>query len=45
VDGESDQPEVLKEISLGLDKSLECVGKFCYLGELVVGQGRHLERE
>ena len=36
---ESDQPEVLKEISLGLDKSLECVGKFCYLGDTIGAGG------
>ena len=30
----------VKEISLGLDMKLECVEKFCYLGELIGAGGR-----
>jgi len=39
VDGDSRQSEVLREISLGLGKNLECVGKFCYLGDSIEAGG------
>jgi hypothetical protein len=38
VSGISEQPEVLVDIPLGSGKKLECVDKFCYLGDMI-GEG------
>ena len=48
VDGSYGQSEVLKEISFGPDSKLECVEKFCYLGDIIgagVGLKGHQELE
>jgi hypothetical protein len=39
ISGNSAQLEVLKEISLGSGKKLECVEKFCYLGDMIGAGG------
>ena len=39
VDGSYGQSEVLKEISFGTDSKLECVEKFCYLGDMIGAGG------
>jgi len=40
VDGRSENVESRKEIQIGLDKKVECVNKFCYLGDTIgVGGG------
>ena len=39
VDGSYGQSEVLKEISFGPDSKLECVEKFCYLGDMIGAGG------
>jgi hypothetical protein len=39
VDGVPVRPEVLKEISLEADKKLDCVDRFCYLGDMIGAGG------
>ena len=37
--GNPPESEVLKEIEIGTDKKLECVEKFCYLGDMIGAGG------
>jgi hypothetical protein len=45
VNGNSVQSGELKEISLGAGLQLECVEKFCYLGEMIGARGGAEEGE